>query len=390
MFIIKFIRFFRGYLRISFSGENSERMLTICAANRLLLWDILKDKNDIIASISVRDFLKLRYVKRKSKVQILSKCGFPFYIRRYDKRFGFAVGILIFTFLMVFLPDRIWIIKVSGNQTIETKTIVSALEELDIKTGCCRRKIDSLNGAVELANMVEGIAWAALNVEGTTLTVDVTETIKEEMQNDTEPQNLIAISDGIITKVELIGGFSRVKPGDSVAKGDILADGFAEIKDGTQIISSAKGKIIAKTQRILKHIVPFECDETIFNGEEKTKSVLEFFGIRMPLYLGSEKKTAFTKFSGGYLSVRGKPIPIAIYTKRFYYTDKIRIRLSKQEAVLTARGKLNSAAGSIQAKNWVLKSEDVRVSDDVLIVTWTIVCEENIAIGEKMNFDTLN
>ena len=97
-------RYLRGYLKISVKGEFSEKLLNLCAANRITLWNSRIIKGGIETCIFIKDFFALRYLIRGSKlrVHICEKAGVPIRTSKNRKRIGLFGGIIL---LFVFIVD---------------------------------------------------------------------------------------------------------------------------------------------------------------------------------------------------------------------------------------------------------------------------------------------
>ena len=70
------------------------------------------------------------------------------------------------------------------------------------------------------------ISWAALNVKGTTVTLNVRETALPSDKSDELPPMMVAKKSGVVRSVELYSGKSAVKVGSVVKEGDLLISGF--------------------------------------------------------------------------------------------------------------------------------------------------------------------
>ena len=88
----------KGSVKISVCGLNTERFINICTNNKILIWNLKREKDTILyARVSIKDFKKLKNVCKKSqcKMKINRKKGVPFILNKYKKRKIF-VGLLIF------------------------------------------------------------------------------------------------------------------------------------------------------------------------------------------------------------------------------------------------------------------------------------------------------
>ena len=121
MFLKIWLNYIIGYVNIKVESYFLERFINICISKKILLWNIKREKSSILyASISVRDYKRLKGIvkKTKSKIKIESKKGLPFVLHKYRKRkIFFAFLVLIFLGLIV-TSNFIWNVEIIGNINI--------------------------------------------------------------------------------------------------------------------------------------------------------------------------------------------------------------------------------------------------------------------------------
>ncbi len=385
-----FYRLWRGFLRIEIRGDIAEKLLNICAKNGIPLWNIKRRGEVIRCYIAVGDFKRLpRFViKSGLRVHILDRYGLPFFTERYKKRYGIPVGAAVFFAFLTFMSGFVWSVEAAGNGNISENEIIAECRELGITEGMRKGEISPASAKLQLLLKDNRLSWCAFNIEGCYLTVDVTEAKKKEEDNSV-PTNLKAAADGIIKKIDVTAGNCIVKVGDTVAAGDILVSGIEERAEGTRFVHSI-GSITAATEREITVTANYRQKITLKTGKKKTKRVLSFFGIKIPLYLGCEKGTYNAETSVKALKLFGKKIPIAIYEKRFEFTEETeknydRNALEKElERLFSEKVKLE-ISGDFQVKN--------REIDEIqggLRLKTVVSAEENIAVQDIMLFNTGN
>ena len=184
-------RFFCGVLKVEFYGIYPEKVLNLCTKNKISIWSARFVNQKICCKITVKDFLKLPKILRKSgiRVHILEKSGFPFFFKKYNRRFGVFAGLVLFMGFLYVMSGYIWLIDVEGNVRIDDAVILSACEEMGIKAGIKSESISPKADAQELLLMVDDLAWGSLNIEGCRLTVNVTE-VREKAEDNSVTTNL--------------------------------------------------------------------------------------------------------------------------------------------------------------------------------------------------------
>ncbi len=379
--LISLLRFLFGYVRISIKGEFPERLLNQLSFRGISVWSMQRNGNLLTACIKTSDYLNILKYRGKNRVftKVLSRHGLPFLARRYRLRVGFMLGVALYFFTLVFLSNFVWNIEIVGNEAIPTEHISSVLEELGVYEGVKIKSIDQRTLPSRLALEIDGISWASINIEGVKVTVNVSESIKTEKPSN-EPCNLVAARDGIITKTEVKNGTLCTKVGQTVKKGDLLVSGFTEYKDGSVSMGVSSGEIIAKTERELMVFVPFEQRDTVTCGEAQVKRVLNVFGLKIPLYLGSVKSTCRVEKSTAYYKKNGMYLPIFVTTATFTPISEITVTLTETQALIKAEEELLLAEQNELGKAEIVsKSTQVDVTTDGITITAKYVCRENIA-----------
>ncbi len=378
--IIRFYRILLGYLRVRFEGDFKERILSVCAQNGITLWATRLKDQKIESNISVRDFRVLRRVAsgKGVRVHIVKKRGIPFITNRYKKRYGILAGVILFFFLLGFMSEFIWIIDVNGNRKISGKQILSACQSIGITQGIKKNSIYPKAEREKLMLKLEGIAWASLNIEGSRLTVNVTET--KEKDNQTQKfNNLKAGADGIIKKLDIVSGTSVVSVGQAVKKGDLLVSGIVETADGTRF-TKAKGEVLAVSQNEIVLYEEYEQKPLIPIGKVKVKRIIEIFGLKIPLYLGEEKGLFETNEKQKNLQLFGCALPIKIYSKTFSFQKQEKISFDYEKLCQRLENKLKDELADSEIEKVIKKD----FSNDEKGVTLRVIIEkeENIAVSD--------
>ena len=387
---VKLFRLLKGYLFIKITGQNIEFLLNSAAKNGVKIWDLFCKKQNITGCISIKDFKKLRNIKRYgTRIKIIKKRGLPFWLYKYKKRSGILVGAVIFLIIIKMLSLHIWNISVVGCEKIKTKDIRSSCDELSIKQGIRKNKIKPHIDAQRLLLLRNDIAWASLNVEGCVLTVNITE-IKEGKKDENQyPCNLKASCDGIIRKIDVTSGNTIVKVGDVVNKGDILVSGILERNTSTVFVFSS-GKISAETQRSFTKEAKFKTQEMLPNGIVKNRKMISFFNLKIPLYFGSIKNDNFFTLTENTLKLFKKQMPVKILYSRHKFTKKTQVTKSKDELVEILSKKIDEEINKMCLEEYAEIDIKIVENENGVTVTKFFNCIENIAYKDKIIVNTVN
>lgn len=215
-----------GYLVVSVRGDNTEKFINLCIKNGLVLWDIRQAGKEARLKVQIEDFFEMRPLAKKTgcRLRIVKKAGVPFLAHRLAKRRGFALGAVFFIVSLYFMSSFVWFISVRGNETIREERILELAEQLGIKPGVPKSKLDTERLANEMILLEDEISWVNFTLQGTRLLIEVAEKTKPPRGKD-RPVNLVAAKDGLVEDVLVVMGEPRVKPGDTVSRGDLLIEG---------------------------------------------------------------------------------------------------------------------------------------------------------------------
>jgi len=370
-------RFLGGFLTVEFYGIYPEKVLNLCAKNGIYIWSAKYKKQRIVCKITVRDFLKLRTILRKSGIRahILEKKGFPFFIKRYNSRFGIFFGFIIFLSFLQVMSGYIWVVRVVGNEQVPTQKILTDCQNIGIKAGIRKSKINAKADAQELLLENNKLAWGSFNVEGCILTVNVTEITNEKKQAG-DAANLVAVADGVIKRIDVKAGDCVVKVGDIVSKGDVLVSGVIETLTGTRFVHS-KGEIIAQTKTEIRFEEPLLRTQFFDTGKYKKKRVLEIFTLKIPLFLGSEKGHYETFKTQKNYKLFGKNIPFIMHEKKFIFKDKQTFKITADKAKELLEKRVLESGEKIENITFMQ-------TDEKVVLNGILVKEENIAVSKKM------
>lgn len=233
MFIIKWWRYIRGYLVVSLQGRGVERLLNLAIVRGIGFWDLHKKHGGAVLCISLSSFRALRPFVRQTRcrLQILRKVGLPFWMYRLRRRWGLAVGALIFVVSIYLATSMVWFIRVTGTKHLEQSVVIESAESLGLKPGVWKATLNLEELEEELARIHGDIAWVGIRIQGVLLEIEIVEH-SPEPEIDERPADIVAAKDGLIERVLVLDGEAVVAPGDTVSRGDILIEGMRLYSNG--------------------------------------------------------------------------------------------------------------------------------------------------------------
>ena len=388
MFLINIYRLVLGYVEIIVSGEFCEKILNLLAIKRVSVWDIHRGEKQIRLKIYIKDFKNMRKIKGKSKlhIEIYKKYGIIFTIKRYFKRIGIPLGVLMFFSTLYFLSLFVWNIAVTGNQSVDTLEIINCCKELGVKNGVLLSKIDSQLLRERLLLKCEDLSWCSFNIEGSKITVNVSEISKNT--NENAPTNIVSDYDCIITDIYVESGVANVTKGQAVRRGDLLVSGISDIDSVNKFVKS-RAQITAEIRQAVTLNGNFSEEKLVENGEIKEKYVLEFFGVKIPLFLGQIIGDYSEKMTVKNLCFFGEKMPISTYKKSFYMQNKESFNYGRDELLEKLTVEMEDKISKIAEKCEVI-SRNIIENENNMKLSYEIKYTKNIGLEEKLIFNVSN
>lgn len=236
--LLKLEKYLQGYVKISVTGYSPERFLNLCNVQKLLLWGVENKGLTYELYLCAKDYKKLRPLAKKTRTKIclLEKHGFPFFLHRFRKRKMFFGGMFFCVLLIYLMSLFVWNIHIEGNVTQSTEEILSCLEILDVKHGTAKSKISCEMIETKLRSQYPNILWVSAEMRGTRILIQIKENTDQDIvskieEKETDPVSIISENDGIIKSILVRQGTAQVSVGETVVKDQILVEGYYEVKN---------------------------------------------------------------------------------------------------------------------------------------------------------------
>ncbi len=312
--IIQFLRYLFGYINFRAFGGFPDRFINLCTKEGIPLWNVRNINNNITASTTVQGYLSIHTVARKSGMRVTStdKVGLKYFLRKHKTRMGILAGAVVAVIIILILTQFVWSVSVVGNTTLEEEYILSIFEKHGVRVGVPVSSIDNDEVASLVMSEIECLSWVSVNMKGSVVVIEVREkTEAPEIYDASKPTNVIASEDGVILSIDVLYGNEEVKPGSAVTKGDLLISGIIVHKDGTEKAIHADGYVKALVKK--KRISGSE-NFSIYNIEkEKTRNLIFFFGLKIPL--GTVLKDGYFTEHNSFIESDKNLLPVGIITQ---------------------------------------------------------------------------
>ena len=288
MFLKIIFSYLLGYVRINVEGYYIERFINICKSKYITIWNLKKNK-DICLYLNVRisEFKNLREVakKTKCKIKIKNKKGMPFLLHKYKKRKIFGLLLILVLFFIWLSSNFVWnvdIIEENGNEIINIR---QNLENVGLKTGNLKSRIDTKQIINKIRLERKDIAWMGIELKGTNAIVRIVKSDeKPDIIDENEYCSIISDKAGVITKINAQSGTANVKVGDTVREGDTLINGWMEGKFTGIRYVHAKGEIEAKVWHTKNKKFLYKTTEKEETGNIENKYEIKFNNFKINLY----------------------------------------------------------------------------------------------------------
>ena len=394
MYIAILLRLILGYVRVEIEGYYIERFINICQNKKILIWNLKRENGvKLFCNIGIKDFKKLKIISRKTncKIKIVKKKGIPFLLHRYKKRKIFAIFLVIIAFFIYTSSKYVWNVDIKVEENLMIENIEEDLEDLGLKKGILKSKIDTDKLVNEIRLKRNDISWIGIDLKGTNAIIKIVKADeKPDLIENSDFCNIVAEKSGVITNIIAQNGTAIVKAGDEVHKGDVLIAGYMEGKYTEKRYVHSLGKVQAKIKYQKSEKIYLNQEILKESGNQEKKLQIKFNNFKINFYKTLSKfkiyDTIYTEkqlkiFSNFYL-----PISIVEITNKEQIKENK--KYSKEEAIELKKQELSSEieqdiANKDNIQNVTVDTNELEGYVEVY-VTYEVL--ENIGIYEKLEF----
>ena len=394
MYIAILLRLILGYVRVEIEGYYIERFINICQNKKILIWNLKRENGvKLFCNIGIKDFKKLKIISRKTncKIKIVKKKGIPFLLHRYKKRKIFAMFLIVIAFFIYTSSKYVWNVDIKVEENLMIENIEEDLEDLGLKKGILKSKIDTDKLVNEIRLKRNDISWIGIDLKGTNAIIKIVKADeKPDLIENSDFCNIVAEKSGVITNIIAQNGTAIVKAGDEVHKGDVLIAGYMEGKYTEKRYVHSLGKVQAKIKYQKSEKIYLNQEILKESGNQEKKLQIKFNNFKINFYKTLSKfkiyDTIYTEkklkiFSNFYL-----PISIVEITNKEQIKENK--KYSKEEAIELKKQELSSEiekdiANKENIQNVTVDTNELEGYVEVC-VTYEVL--ENIGNYEKLEF----
>ncbi len=384
MFLLRWLRFFRGTVRFHASGVFLERFLERCIAAGIPLWSLEKGELDLWGETTPAGARRMeKFVSRTGvKLEREAPSGFLPLLCSLRGRLGLAAALILFFGFQLVMGQYIWNIEISGLETIPEPLLREQLASLGLDYGAHAGSIDPVDLEYEMMLLNHDLGWIAINLNGSTARVEVDErtAAPEKIDDQANPCNILAAQAGQIISMEVYDGKAAAAVGDGVAQGDILVSGVMTDAKGNTILQHARAKIIARVEEEVRFFVPFEEVQTVYSGQMEKKYSARVLGIQIPLGLPRQIEGRFKKeVVETPLSIGPVELPITYVREYYLLARQQTLCRSEEEALQYGRSELERILRQQYPEGLISSQLRVQTREDGLLFICQVACEKDIA-----------
>ncbi len=389
----KLVNLLRGYVELKASGAFPERLLNLCAQEQARFWRLQwLDDTSFVFRVYYQDLDKVRGLAGRAMCTLdeQGRGGGGVTAVNLLKRWGFVAGLALCLLAATVLSRFIWVIEVTGNETVSTAAILSQLCRVGVRQGAYGPGIRQREAANDALLGLPGLSYLAINVYGARAEIIVREADDPpEVMDESTPADVVAAADGIIEEIQPESGRALFADGDVVARGEVLITGDMELyPTGSQepngrLLVRAAGLVRARTWRTLEETIPLTAMVKEYTGEEVTRYALDCLGGRWEIFKNSSisdtrydkiTETAPVTLFGAELPARTVTTTLRGYTLREEPIDQEAAEETLRELLTERLDRLMAARGGE-----VLRTDfAARVAEGKLTVTLLAECREEI------------
>ena len=376
----------RGQVWLRVTCSYPERVLNLCSARKLAFWDLEWEGAETFTCRMSRGdhrILSRAAEKLDCTIEIVRREGAPYTLAKLRHRQALAVGIAACGAAVLIGSFFVWDIQIAGNETVPREVILRSLENNGVHRGCFGFALNGEDIRNHVLLEIPELSWVAVNVSGCRANVEVRErrTAPKPLDRKT-PCNLVARRDGLVLRVQALGGVPQVMKGMSVTEGQLLISGVEDTETVGARVLTGMGKVEARTWYTLSTVMPLTVAEKQYTGEEKQGYSLVFGTNRVKFFLNSsigtgnyDKITERTQWS-----LFGLPLPVTFVKETFRFYETVPAEVSAAQAESRGEAILTDYLHTLVDPYGTVSSTlcTSRREGDGLLVTLTAECVEEI------------
>ncbi len=391
------INLLRGIVSLTVRAPFPERLMNLCAQQRLDFWGVeWLDGHTFTVDIHRDDLKRFRELAERlgCQAEVGARRGLPFFLARFRKRYTFLIGLALSLAAVAVLSSVVFTVQVTGNQRVPSAQILGELRRLGLRPGAFGPALELRQISQEAITALDQISWMGINLYGTRAEVVVREAVEPpEVLDEGGCYDVVAAADGVVTRVEPMRGEALVEEGSVVLAGDVLITGRVSMeppKYSDQPVryynTHARGRVLARTWRVLTAKIPLTASVKDYTGEEESRYSVTFFGYPIEFFRNSSISwSCYDKITETVpLRLGDTVLPAAWVRERYRAYEPRQTQVDPEAAQALLEGELQKRLEGLIGEDGGVESAQfsAQVKDGWLAVTLSAQCTEQI--GREM------
>lgn len=313
-----------GMVRVEIISADISGFLGMVIQEDIPLYEIHEiDPLTVEVSIRRRDVTIIKNLTDRTggKLRTKRRIGFFWNGVAFLKRPVLILGLLFLFVSVLYLPSRIFFVKVEGNENLPDRLILEKAEACGITFGTSRRAVRSEKMKNALLSTMPELQWAGVNTSGCVATISVREkTISDISQEESDSvSSIIAARDGVIVSSTVMSGNPLCRVGQAVKAGQTLVSGYTDCGITIQA-TRAEAEILAQTQRLINAVTPLRGikRDTVVQEEIRYSLLIGKKLIKFYKDSGISHATCVKMYSEEYMTLPGGfQLPVALVVERW-------------------------------------------------------------------------
>ena len=280
------LRLLLGYCRFTVQTADPIRLLNRLHTQGVYFWKPDVRQTEVIffcAKKSAPAVYRLLSGMGITEIGIKGR-GMPFILSTLRRKLLFAAVLLLVIGVPLLSQFFVVEIRVTGNRSVSTESILETLEEQGVKEYAYIPTLPLKQARQQLLLGQPKLSWATLNLTGNRIEVIVHEKTQSRPLRSDEPCNIVAACDGVICRMEVLSGKQVVSGKTAVREGQLLVSGFSETETGKLSYLHAQATVIAEVELQKSYTVDRKASDYLPSGDQLSRYGLLFLGKELPLY----------------------------------------------------------------------------------------------------------
>ena len=285
---------FPGSAVIAISGAFTEGVLNISAASGIKLRNIRR-REDCCLELEVPQHslgeIEKICEKCSCSMEIKSLKGGKKALNFIRRRACLLSALALMAAILAVSSFFVWDIRIEADGNIDREKVLRVLSDCGLEEGTFWPSLSSDTLRCRALAKLPELSWIGLRVSGSRAYVKVklTRPVRPYEEDAGVWTDLTALHPGKIREVQIFRGRALVSAGDDVKAGQILASGRTESMTSGPSYTSARGRVMAETERELCSVCPYETPVKVGTKNRRTHFAVKFCEKRINLYFCSGK-----------------------------------------------------------------------------------------------------